>query len=249
MNINILLSTIPISTKTIGSWNIMYAKLAKEKPKLLSHIIAPKSDDDFINTEYLPVNLLYSKYFSINKYLYNHNYLKYYNRIKKILNSTNEVIIVNIIDDVKLLINLHLILVRNGIRNRVRIIFHLHGYDIYLQGNKAYDCMDTLLVLTMAAYRFQINKRSDISCKVKQFYNGVDQNKFHIATTKKQQQIKNSLGLEEDKVYYLWLSQDRKKKGLHIILEAWKVFIEDKSNVELLIIGTKNMMKLIKLHI
>ena len=77
-------------------------------------------------------------------------------------------------------------------------------------------------------------------CKVKQIYNGIDTNLFKPVNIEKQQSLLRELDLKTDTTYYLWLSQDRKKKGLHIVLEAWTEFIKDKENIHLLVIGTKD---------
>jgi len=46
--------------------------------------------------------------------------------------------------------------------------------------------------------------------------------------------------MDLQKIYFLWLSQDRPKKGLHIILRAWQQLAQKYDNIELLVIGTKD---------
>ena len=51
------------------------------------------------------------------------------------------------------------------------------------------------------------------------------------------------LFLKPNVKYFLWISQDRPKKGLNIILKTWSKLLEKYHDIELLIIGTEKEIK------
>lgn len=240
MKVNILMSQISLPNTSIGSWNIMFTKLIANKPNLFTHIITPKAEQKISNAVYHDVKPQLIQSHKLQKIFKNSKYKNYFKPLKKIL-ANNNFATINVIDNKNLLIALHKYLVKNKLRDKVRIIYHLHGFDVKgVDRNHFFQALDTFLVLTNTSYQNQVNLQHALSCKVKQIYNGVDTKLFKPISEQEQKSIKRKLGLKNDTSYYLWLSQDRKKKGLHVVLEAWSDFIKDKENVHLIVIGTKD---------
>ncbi|MGJ8551122.1 glycosyltransferase family 4 protein [Winogradskyella wichelsiae] len=238
MKTNILISYIGLPTQNIGSWSIMFSKLIASKPSLFTHIICPESDDDQSNLKYKIVKPPLINSFKFQKVFKYYRFKNYYKVLKRIINK-NENITINIIDNINLLLSIHELLVRDNLRDKVSIIYHLHGYDLYINDKAlVYNAADKLLVLTEKTYEIQNEAKLNISCVIKQIYNGIDLNLFYPVGINEQNQIKKELNLKQGLTYYLWISQDRKKKGLHVVLEAWAIFIKSKPNVRLLVIGT-----------
>jgi glycosyltransferase involved in cell wall biosynthesis len=48
----------------------------------------------------------------------------------------------------------------------------------------------------------------------------------------------------QDKIVYLWLSHDREKKGLNIVLNAWKDWNKSPDEAQLLVVGAKRSEKI-----
>jgi glycosyltransferase involved in cell wall biosynthesis len=57
--------------------------------------------------------------------------------------------------------------------------------------------------------------------KVSVLYNGVNSSLFYKLDYSSKFQLKSKLGLDE-KIVFLWIASDRPKKGLSIIIDAWK---------------------------
>ena len=240
MKVNILISNMSLPSTKIGSWNLMFTRLLKHKPRLFTHIIAPASKEALNEVQYFPVKPVKIKSYKLQSLLGNYRFKNYLKPLKTIL-KTCDFATINVIDNKNLAVALDEYLKSSGLRKKVKIIYHLHGYDIvYGNMQKFYNAVDTLIVITKSSYQYQLDKHHALPCKVRQLYNGVDTNLFKPVDSSIQTVIKERLGFSNDKTYYLWLSQDRKKKGLHVVLEAWQKFIENKPNVELLVIGTKD---------
>ena len=247
MKTNILISYIGLPSTKIGSWNIMLSKLILAKPSLFSHILCPKSENDQSDTKYHIIKPPKIDSYKFQKIVKHYRYKNYYKALKQII-SKEEKVTISIIDNINLLLSIHQLLEKDNLREKVIIIYHLHGYDLYINDKSLFfKSVDKLLVLSDSSGNLLKTEQQNIPCKIKQIYNGIDTDLFYPVSKNNQTEIKNELGLEDEIIYYLWVSQDRKKKGLHVILDAWAIFSKDKSNVRLLVIGTEtNKYKALK---
>lgn len=243
MSANILISHVPLPNYEIGSWNIMFSKLILHNATLFSHIICPKVEEKSGIVEYKEVRFPFARH-KIGVFAKNYAYRNYYSAIKEILKKENFAVI-NIVDNVNALLTIHSLLKKDGLRSRVKIIYHLHGFAFNSERNdEYYAAIDTLFVLTKDSYRQLVDVQHAISCKIKQIYNGVDTNFFFEVDADKKLALRKELGFDPEKIYFLWLSQDRPKKGLKIILEAWRSLIKTNPNIELIVIGTEKSAQL-----
>lgn len=239
---NILVSHVPIPNYDIGSWNIMFSKFINANPNVFTHIICPRVKDKEDGIIYCEAKFPFARH-KLGYFDKNYAYRPYFNHIKQILKKENYAV-VNIIDNINALFTIDNLLKKNGLRKRVRILFHLHAFTVDIaEKNEFYRAIDTLLILSKTSYKYQVDNIHAITCQVKQIYNGVDTNLFHKIDQESKAAIRKKLGFRLEKKYFLWVSQDRPKKGLNIILSAWKNFVENHDDVELLVIGTKTRSK------
>ncbi len=238
MKINILISTIGLPSTTIGSWNIMFSKLIEAKPFLFTYIICPVSVNDQSEAKYHIVKPYKIKSHKFQVFFKHYRFKNYYKVLKKIVEQ-KQFVTVNIIDNINMLLSMHQLLKKDNLRDKVVLIYHLHGFDICIKDKSLfYESADKILVLTQTTYQIQQRDKKKSPCKIRQIYNGIDTDLFYPILKEKQQIVRKELNFEDDIIYYLWVSQDRKKKGLHVVLEAWEVFVKEKPNVRLLVIGT-----------
>lgn len=239
MKVNVLISYIGLPSDKIGSWNLMFTRLLVAKPNLFTHIICPKTSNYEDDEKYYFVKPPKINSYKFQKIFKHYRYRNYYKQLKKILSRESEITI-NIVDNINMLFTIHQLLIKDKNRDKVRIIYHLHGFDIDIH-NKVdfYNAIDSLLVLTNTSAIIHKERLSDFNfCQINQIYNGIDSEKFKPVPLSVQKEIKKRLNLDENSIYYLWLSQDREKKGLHVIINAWRDFSKDKPNIRLLVIGT-----------
>jgi glycosyltransferase involved in cell wall biosynthesis len=104
--------------------------------------------------------------------------------------------------------------------------------------NKVYSCIDKLIIQTEKSYFKQIEENHTIPCEVQILRNGINSTVFHPLSIDDKKELRIKLKLKTNIKYFLWVSQDRPKKGLSIILKAWTEVIKNHNDVELLIIGT-----------
>lgn len=236
---NILISSKPIPTTEIGSWNVLLTDLLIKEPDFFDFIISPqtseKIDDVNIFVKESTQNTLILKRF-------NENYAKkhYWDKLKPLLVSKSNVNII-IFDDIKLLLAIDFFSKKNMIRESVKLIYFLRGYrfDINVnQRNKLYSCIDKLVVQTESSYLNQVKENHTIPCEVDILKNGIDSKVFYPLKKQEKEKLRKDLNFKPNKKYFLWISQDRPKKGLSIVLKAWRKVIEENNDIELLILGT-----------
>ncbi len=235
----ILLSTYPLPYNEIGSWTTMYNYYLKNGNHKIDIIISPAVSDPIADIQYVFVKEPRFGKYRISKLCKHCKYFHYWNRLEEVL-SNIQYGIVHIIDNIGLLDTIHYYASKNNKRHKIKIVFHMHGYDYTIDRHKRqkfYNSIDDLVVLTLSSYHHQLCQVHSMPCEVTKINNGIDGRIFYPIDSTKKTSLKNKLGMLNEKIYFLWLSQDRPKKGLHIILRAWENLLEKYSNIELIIIG------------
>lgn len=240
----VLLSSMPLPYHKIGSWTKRYTELIYSKDNPFEYIICPKVDDKLtrsVFTTYLYADRF--KYKKILKIYYKYQYYFFLKQLSYILKKEKQLVI-QIIDNVKLLNEVNDFLTEKKIRNQCIIIFNSCGYSYYFnpsEGLKFYDKINHVVYSTNEAYQFELNRYSYITSKVSIIPNGIDSSKFHKLTNLEIKKEKQKIGFNNKKII-LWVSQDRKKKGLHILIEAWKNSkLMNNNDYVLLVIGTSKI--------
>ncbi len=241
----VVLSTLPLPYKGIGSWTTMYNYYLQQYEHAIDCIISPYVANRVEGIEYISVHEPKFAKDRISMYWKHYKYRGYWRALKNIIDP-NGYVVVQIIDNVGLLRAIDAFARKTGRREKIKILFFIHGYDYVMEGKEReafYGMIDDLIVLTHASYRHQLAKTSSMPCEVTQIYNGIDSEKFKRTAPETKEEIREKLNLKKDTVYFLWLSQERPKKGLHIVLRAWEILTERFPNIELLIIGTREKIE------
>lgn len=234
----VLISNFPLPYSDTGSWTKLYDNYLRHE-NLIDYIVCPKVDNKFENVKYSFVKLkitdkLYSRIYS--KYRFN----SYFRALNKIIKFESNDLIIQIIDNVNLVFSLHEYYRKKNLRNRFYIQFFYHGFPPFLNENRAYvffNIVDEIILLTFDSYKSFLKKYNQLPIKISVLHNGIDTNIFFSILHKEKKQ-KRKLLKSENKIVFVWMSQDRKKKGLFILLEAWKRVYNNNKNIELWIIGT-----------
>jgi len=244
MNKCVLLSTLPLPYNKIGSWTTMYDFLLKNDSHQIDYIICPNLDNNI--EKYKNIEYYFAKPNKINrlkKLFIKYKYEKYLKFVEKLI-IKNDYIVVKIIDNYLLLEELERFLISKKIRNKCRIIFFIHGFSYFLENDKNqkfFTAIDHMVFLTKESYNFELNRTHSLPCKVSILYNGIDSKKFYKLNSFDKDVIKKNLSIVDKKIF-LWIANDRPKKGLHIMIEAWEksLLFKDES-CQLIIIGTNRI--------
>ncbi|MGB2087866.1 MAG: glycosyltransferase family 4 protein [Psychroflexus salarius] len=223
----ILISHLPLPYYGIGSWTTRYSNYIKSNYHQIDYIICPKPKNNNFNPKI--------KYYHFNnKALVNKLFKKFYVQLKQInqilKEDKNNKFIIHIIDNTGLVIATNSYLSKVGLRGQVYIQYSFHGFSIQSENlmKKINASCDEIIFLTQTAYQDNLKRHTLLPKYVSILNNGIDTQKFKQIAKKD----------KNDKTTFIWCSQDRPKKGLHIILEAWSKFHKFYPNTELQIVGT-----------
>ncbi len=243
---NVLISHIGIPSDVIGSWNVLFTNLIDSDTSIFTHIISPITVRKVDNINHIIVNEPTFATYKIGKIIKFYKNRVYWQALKKILiENTATVTVVNVIDNIGVLLAIDFLSKQEGFRNKLHINFFLHGYNFgnHVEKTKIYNSIDTLILLTNLSYINQIKNNHAIPCEVKLLRNGIDSAVFYPLEQLQKSNLRKNLNLKSGKKYFLWVSQDRPKKGLKIVLKAWRKLTLNNPNIELIVIGTHSEIK------
>ncbi len=235
----ILISQVSLPFSGIGSWTTLY-KNYLEANHQIDYLICVQPDCQFPNVAYKFVRTNFIS--KIEKKLSKSNYELYLKEIKKIITNSNDKFIIQIIDNHGLVNPLQKFLLKYNFRKKCYIQFFYHGFPPFhdnFQGRGFYEAVDEMIVLTLDSYKAHKDYYTILPCRFSVLHNGIDTSMFYKISELEKLKLKVALDFKANKTF-IWCSQDRPKKGLSIILDAWKRIYKNNQNLELIVIGTEN---------
>lgn len=238
----ILLSSYPISEYVIGSWNVTFARFIK-KCGYVDLIICPEFNEKAVDgVEYLFIRKGWFQ--TVRKKINASGSILVARQVAEYLLKQDplEKFILLIPDQWKVAIDLDAILRRKKMRNSVFMLFFLRGYSYNLSNevaNRFYSSCDEYIFLTYSSYQHEVLQYHSIPAECSVLYNAIDKELFHPVSLTYKMAIRKELGINDDQLVFLWISQDRPKKGLSIILRAFAELYQKYENIVLHIIGTQ----------
>lgn len=242
----VLISHFPIPYKGIASWTTLLKNLLLNKKGLIDYIICPYKDFDktvdIQNTNHILIEEPRYFRYKIERIIKHYRFYTYWNAVKKLLDKYDSLVLM-IVDNPGILKAIDYYAKKHKLKKRIRIIFFMHAYHYFLSPEdleRFYLSMDNLILLSKSSYRFQITQGHSLPTEVDIIYNGIDSKKFKPPTPAEKKELRTKYGINNNRLIFLWLSQDRPKKGIQIILNAWNKIAERHNNAELFIVGTHN---------
>jgi len=230
----IVLSHLPLPYHKIGSWTNRYDHYIKNSTKI-DAIICPKPVLEEYQKEYLFTKepILHKINVKLKNDRFYHFIMSFSEYIAKYPKSS---FVVQIIDNFGLVKSLINYIIKHDLRNRIYLQYSYHGHELFANKEDTkfvFQHINEILFLTTSAVNANLEKFSVLPQYVSISSNGIDTSLFNT-----DKRINNA-----DKTTFLWCSQDRPKKGLHIILDVWEKFHQNYPFTELLIVGTGNEIK------
>lgn len=232
----ILVSQLPLPFSKIGSWTTLYKNYICSDFNQIDYIVCEPPSEVFNNVKYSFVkNNLITK---IYRKFTDKRYLSYTRALGKIVNN-EEKYIIQIVDNFGIVKHIVTLLEKMKIQDNCHIQFFYHGYPPFLVHQKSdvfFESIDEMILLTYLSYQEHKKYYKSLPCKIEILHNGIDNKRFYKLDESNKALYKKRFNVSDKKIF-VWCSQDRPKKGLHIILEAWKKVYKKQKNIELWIIG------------
>jgi glycosyltransferase involved in cell wall biosynthesis len=238
----VLLSHFSLPFSGIASWTTMMNYYLFDVNNQIDYVVCPDSELELKFSDRKKLNKLSLFDKIISKSDKTKRFNNYINQLRKIL-SEEKNIIIQIIDNIGLLKAVLKFIQATKNRKRIYIQFYFHGFSSFPNSESILNEVDELVLLSKSSYQsFKQNNRL-LSTKVSINNNGVDGAIFKKIAKSDKALLRKNNNIDTDKIVFIWCSQDRKKKGLEILLSVWKQLLRDHNNMELLVIGTnKNIV-------
>jgi glycosyltransferase involved in cell wall biosynthesis len=166
------------------------------------------------------------------------NYFKALDKIVK----PDEKYVIQIVDNSGLVVPLNKHIRLKYKRENFYIQYFYHGFPPLIANpseRNFFNGINEMIFLTKLSYKAYLNYYTDFVCKASILSNAADSKLFFKLDSKQKEKQQQLMGFKS-KLIFIWCSQDKPKKGLHLILQTWKKIVKKYgSETELLIIGTE----------
>ncbi len=234
----LLISHFPLPYEGIGSWTTLYDYYLKTDSHVIDYIICPEPTEKYTDVEYAFVKA--STVHKIKRKLgASKTYEQIFDALDTILEKENSIII-KIIDNAGLVLPLRAYLEEKHIAKQCYLQFYYHGFPPFFgnpRGRMFFAAIDEAILLTHASYKAHLDYYTDMPCAVSVLHNGVDSTLFFKPDDASKVELRSSLGVSQEQQVFLWVSQDRPKKGLDFILKVWKLFYKEHNHCVLWVVG------------
>jgi glycosyltransferase involved in cell wall biosynthesis len=240
----ILISQKPLPYHNIGSWTTMYKNYFEANNVNIDAIVCQEPKNRFNNIEYyiVPNNFITK----VKRRITKKPHQAYIDTLLKNLNPSEKYIL-QVVDNFGFVKALYTYLrTKKSLRNQLYIQFFYHGYPPFygnFESRWFFEFIDEMVLLTHASYLEHKQMYTILPCLFSVLHNGIDTTKFYKITKEHKEELKLKHQVE-NKMVFLWCSQDRSKKGLDLMLYVWKILTKKYNDIELWVIGAKREMLL-----
>jgi glycosyltransferase involved in cell wall biosynthesis len=237
----ILICQIPLPYDKIGSWTNMYNYLLRETKHDFDFIVCPEGSQkaEMVSYKFVEKPTILDKIKS--KFLDNYNrFNNYFAALDSIIEKDSKYII-HIIDNSGIVVPIDTFLKKRYNRSDFFIQYYYQGFAPLFSKEKANPflyAVDEIFFLTELSYLEYLNFYDECPFRARVLHNATNSNQFKLIESEEKRRIRESLGFTKDEFIFIWCSQDRVKKGLHIVLDAFKgIYSIHKEKVKLVIVG------------
>lgn len=231
----ILISQSPLPFAKIGSWTTLYKNYLENKHQI-DCIVCPKPGKLFEGIQYSFTKLTF--WHKLQRKFLKRKNLEYFQALDKIM-VPGQKYIIQIVDNYGMVKALKKHLISKGIEKQCYLQFFYHGFSPYVKpgsGQDFYEIIDEMIVLTNDSYEAHKKDVTILPGHFSVLNNGIDTSRFKKVSEAEKIRLKEQLGFGDRKVF-VWCSQDRPKKGLHLMLELWEKKYSLEKNIQLVVIG------------
>lgn len=239
----VLISTASLPHTGVASWTTELNYLL-ERDNNIDYLIGPYSEIK-INK---PKQIFIDKINFIDKLKckvdYSNRFNPYIRGLQKVLD-VEENIVLQVKDNFGLLKAILGFIKKNNLRKRVYVQYHYHSFFPFSYDEALLEQIDELTLLSEYTYTTIKNMVNSLPVRVSINTDGVDSKVFKRVDNDEKKKLRKKYKISNDKLVFIWCSQNRKKKGLDLTLLIWESLLKKyKDKIELLIFGVNIEKKL-----
>ena len=237
----VLIADAPIPSPGYGSWSQrMEYLLQSYEANVFNYIICSDSPVDFQSATCRRFNCKQYPGKIINKLIPFYRFREYKKALKAI-SEQHDAIIIGILDSKRAKHAVWKYINDLGIRHKCTLVYYQCGFSTYLnadQYERLTEGVSHFIYLTENAYRFELEHNPSLPFVAHVLHNPINHQQFFVPSDVVKASLRHELGMN-DGVQFIWASQDRPKKGLDVVLHAWKRFYRSDVNATLHVVGVQ----------
>lgn len=234
----ILISQFPLPYSKIGSWTRMYQNYLGATHKI-DFVVCNQPEVLLDNVDYKIVSESFVS--KIKKRIFKNQYEDYFQALEQLLKK-NQKYLIQIVDNFGIVKDLDSFLKQKNLRKNCYLQFFYHGFPPFYENFQSrcfFETIDEMVLLTHDSYFAHKNYYTVLPVRFSVLHNGIDTDLFFQVEAEEKRSLKQQLNVVDKKVF-IWCSQDRPKKGLHLVLDAWKKVYSQNKNIILWVIGSES---------
>jgi len=238
----VIVSPIAIPDHSLGSWGKLIDHwLQSYDGNQVDYILCPKSLSSLQSDVTKALDCSYTQR-EINKdWFIKWRFRKYEQALEQIFQKHDGAVIV-ILENTKLKNIVSQWLAKKGLASKAKVIFYQPGFSYEFTRDEYKDFkkgLNEMILLTKSAYQYERMKYHEYPFLVHVLYNPMDATLFRPLDPTAKAAARNELGWQNNETIFLWVSHDRPKKGLEVILRVWQQAAEKYPLTKLVVVGVK----------
>jgi glycosyltransferase involved in cell wall biosynthesis len=222
-----------------GSWTQRLEYFFKSDYNFIDYCICGETNKNLVSsTVFFTVKQYQSKV--ILKFFPKLRFRNYILKVQE-LSQKYDHLIVCVIDNIKIKNAIADYIDHKNAKQKFTLLFYSCGYSYFLEQEaqkKFLKHCDEYIFLTQKSYQFNRDLYAEFIPEVSILNNPIEKKIVHKISKIEKELLLEKHGLN-GKTVFLWLSHDREKKGLEIVLNAWREWNSARQDVHLLIVGAK----------
>jgi len=238
----ILVSGLGMPSKSLGSWTqILEYLFGQYIENKIDFLLCGPTDLPFVSVATTRIICKSLRWDFVRKWYYPFKYRSYIKALERIM-SSHDYIVVAVIDNIKLKNIVTDTIDRNGWQNKCRVIFMQTGFsydlatDVYKDFAKG---LHEIILLTQTSYYSEKERYNEYPFLINVLHNPIRNDIFYMLPAESKILLKQQLGIITTEKMFLWVSHDRPKKGLDIMLMMWPIVVAKHPGAQLVVIGAK----------
>jgi glycosyltransferase involved in cell wall biosynthesis len=239
----ILITDLPIPFAGFGSWSQRIEYLLQHYPhNIFDYLICPDEGAKAFEagtTKRLAMPVRQSRWRSrLNRH---YRFAAYKNAIRQIA-AKHDKLVIGIIDSLRTKNAVWAFINELGIADRCRLLYYQCGYGTYLIPREFHTFIEGInhfIYLTRNSYEFELEHNPLLPVVAHVLHNPIDHRRFYVPSDSEKDAAKTQLGFGSG-IHFLWASHDRPKKGLDVVLHAWRRFYATAPQCTLHVVGVQH---------
>ncbi|MES2777507.1 MAG: glycosyltransferase family 4 protein [Bacteroidota bacterium] len=244
---SVIVSNEGIPGDGMGSWTQKIAYLlGSYAGNEIDYLLSGPTNTPFQSATTTRIICNFSKAEITRKWFYPIKYRSYVNALKSIIVKHDFVAIV-VMDNTKLKNIVSDTIAQHGWQHKCRVLFLQAGFSYEFTREEYRDFrqgLQEIVLLTQKSYLYERNKYHEYPFLVHVLHNPIHQELFYPLSNEQRHAKRLELGVESTERMFLWVSHDRPKKGLDIIIRMWPDVVAKHPASKLIIVGAKREIAL-----